>query len=69
MRITTRIDQNRRDFTADYVCDACGYIERGRGYDDANFHENVIPAMACPECGATGFGQTSWPIVPAGVVL
>lgn len=21
------------------------------GYDDRNFHENVIPSMACPSCG------------------
>jgi len=69
MRIKTKLSQHRRDFQAIYACESCGHEVRGYGYDDANFHENVIPAMACPECGATGTGPTSTPDVPAGVVL
>jgi hypothetical protein len=26
-------------------------VVRGRGYDDRNFHDNVIPDMKCPACG------------------
>ena len=49
-RITSR---NRRDFMAVYVCEHCGHEDTGYGYDDDNFHQNVIPAMKCPECGET----------------
>jgi rubrerythrin len=53
MKIKEIIWQNRRDFEAVYVCEGCGYeIKRG-GYDDANFHQNVIPMMRCPSCGKT----------------
>lgn len=69
MKIKARISQYRRDFTADYECESCGNVERGSGYDDAYFHQNVIPAMICSSCGATSTGPTSEPIVPAGVVL
>ncbi len=43
--------QHRRDFWAIYQCEHCGYEAKGSGYDDANFHENVIPDMKCKECG------------------
>ena len=51
MKIDKILNQNRRDFTAVYVCEHCGHKETGRGYDDANFHQNVIPDMACKSCG------------------
>lgn len=70
MRIQRMISQHRRDFTADYVCEECGHVEHnGRGYDDANFHWNVIPAMKCPKCGEVSGVITSDPTVPAGVVI
>ncbi len=50
MKIKTIISQHRRDFTAIYECEHCGYTERGSGYDDANFHQNVIPKMTCKMC-------------------
>ena len=50
MRIAKIIDQMRRDFTAIYECENCGYTEKGSGYDDRNFHDNVIPDMKCKEC-------------------
>ena len=54
MHIKQIIWQNRRDFKADYECEHCGYIEKGKwGYDDSNFHQNVIPKMKCPRCGKT----------------
>ena len=53
MKIQEIISQSRRDFTAEYICEACGHSERGYGYDDDNFHRNVIPKMACKSCGAT----------------
>lgn len=51
MRIKKIESQYRRDFTAIYVCEHCGDERRGSGYDDANFHRNVIPEMVCDVCG------------------
>ena len=53
MKIKEITYQNRRDFEAIYVCEGCGKESRGRGYDDANFHQNVIPSMRCGSCGKT----------------
>tara|TARA_R110000868_G_C10972986_1_gene771163 strand:+ start:48827 stop:49042 length:216 start_codon:yes stop_codon:yes gene_type:complete len=51
MKIKKIISQYRRDFTAEYECESCGNIETGRGYDDDNFHQNVIPEIKCSKCG------------------
>lgn len=52
MRIKRIISQHRRDFYADYECENCGYMQIDKpGYDDGNFHENVIPKMKCSNCG------------------
>ena len=51
MKIKTIKSQNRRDFHAVYECDHCGHTTEGYGYDDANFHNNVIPEMKCDKCG------------------
>jgi len=50
MKIKEIKSQNRRDFTAVYVCEHCGHEYTGSGYDDANFHQNVVPNMVCPKC-------------------
>jgi len=68
MVLVRKISQHRRDFTGTYACEHCGYtIVIPGGYDDAYFHQNVIPAMRCRKCDKTGTNQTSWPDVPAGV--
>jgi predicted RNA-binding Zn-ribbon protein involved in translation (DUF1610 family) len=51
MKIKQIISQTRRDFHADYECEGCGNIENRSGYDDRNFHDNVIPKMKCSKCG------------------
>lgn len=51
MRIKQIVWQHRRDFEAIYECPFCGSTEKIGGYDDANFHQNVIPAMKCKKCG------------------
>lgn len=52
MKINKIISQNRRDFYADYECEGCGFIQKHEyGYDDSNFHNNVIPNKKCPNCG------------------
>ena len=50
MKIKEIVDQNRRDFNAVYVCENCGHEQKGKGYDDKHFHENVIPKMKCEQC-------------------
>ena len=51
MKIKEIESQHRRDFWAVYECEHCSHTQRGRGYDDSNFHQNVIPNMECPSCG------------------
>jgi len=51
VKIKTIKSQSRRDFQAIYECEHCGAIEEGSGYDDDNFHRNVIPKMQCKSCG------------------
>ena len=52
MKIKNMLSMHRRDFRADYECEFCGHIEKDqRGYDDSNFHNNVIPNMVCKSCG------------------
>ncbi len=53
MRIKKIISQHRRDFCAIYECEHCGHTEEGSGYDDENFHKNVIPSMKCKKCKKT----------------
>lgn len=51
MRIKKTICQHRRDFWADFECEGCGNVESISGYDDRNFHDNVIPNFKCKKCG------------------
>lgn len=51
MHIKKIIGQNRRDFKAIFECEHCNNIEKLDGYDDENFHKNVIPDMKCSKCG------------------
>jgi len=52
MKIKTIIKQHRRDFTAIMECEHCGSEELNKhGYDDRNYHDNVIPTMKCKKCG------------------
>ena len=50
MKIKEIISQNRRDFTAIFVCEHCGFEKKMSGYDDDYFHNKVIPDMLCPKC-------------------
>jgi primosomal protein N' len=60
MKIKTIISQYRRDFRADYECEGCGHIvENAQGYDDAYYHQTVIPKMECPKCGQSAISLKS----------
>ena len=71
MRIKNKIRQSRRDFTAVYQCEHCGAERASGGYDDAHFHQNVIPTMKCHECGevAPSNAPKTTPDVPAHVII
>lgn len=52
MKIKTIHRQNRRDFTATMICEHCDHEQLNKyGYDDDNYHRNVIPNMVCENCG------------------
>lgn len=52
MKIKEILSQSRRDFTATLECEHCGHEDHlSSGYDDANYHQNVIPQFECPKCG------------------
>lgn len=50
MKIKKILSQNRRDFTAIYVCEHGQHEKEGSGYDDSYFHKEVIPGMVCESC-------------------
>ena len=52
MKIKTILSQHRRDFTATLECESCKHEQKlTSGYDDANYHTNVIPNIPCDNCG------------------
>ena len=52
MKIRKIISQHRRDFSAIMVCEHCESEQKlNSGYDDAFYHQNVIPVMKCESCG------------------
>lgn len=51
MRIKEILEQHRRDFKAIMECEHCNHTIKICGYDDSNFHQNVIPLMVCSKCG------------------
>jgi len=57
MKIRSIVSQHRRDFQAIYVCEHCGETHQAYGYDDANFHNNVIPKMECSKCSKTASSE------------
>lgn len=54
MKIVRHYNWNRRDFTADILCESCGHKDTVSAYDDEHYYNNVIPDMQCQACGKTG---------------
>lgn len=71
MKIKKIKSQHRRDFEAVYECEHCGNTRNGYGYDDHNFHHNVIPSMKCESCGkkAPDNYRPMEPKYPSGMVV
>ena len=52
MKIKRITSQHRRDFNAIIECEHCSAEEELKGgYDDDNYHRNIIPTFKCKECG------------------
>ena len=54
MKLLRKLDQNRRDFKGEYQCEACQFTKIDASlcsYDDDYYHNNVIPATKCEQCG------------------
>lgn len=75
MKIQEKTHQNRRDFSAILVCENCNHTQILKdGYDDRNYHDNVMPKIKCEKCdkcrndlGITGdYVET---VYPAGYVI
>ena len=64
MFIKTILSQSRRDFSAIYECEHCGATYEASGYDDTNFHVNVIPSFVCHECGKIADKEYYEPMTP-----
>lgn len=71
MRIKEITSQHRRDFTAILECQHCGAEEELiSGYDDYNYHANVIPNFKCKKCGKKGGKDKPFtPKYPEGMVV
>ena len=55
-RITSTLGN---DFRADMECEHCGAEAKlTSGYNDAYYHQRVIPAMHCKACGKNRAGDT-----------
>lgn len=50
---------HRNDFKAIYVCELCKHEQEGWGYNDAFFHDTVVPNATCPKCGKNSKGETA----------
>ena len=58
MKIKKIIEQHRRDFTALMECEFCGNQQMNNcGYDDRNYHDNVIPNIECSKCGKSTISE------------
>ncbi len=58
MRIKEILSEHGRDFTATVECEHCGHTAKlTSGYHDAHYHEHVMPAMRCRNCGKDRAGN------------
>lgn len=58
MRIKEIHSSHRNDYTATMVCEHCGHVQSDpHGYNDANYHDRVIPRMKCGTCGLDRSGE------------
>ncbi len=59
MKIKKITFQLRNDFGAVLECEHCGHDQKlMSGYNDAYYHNHVLPAIVCELCGKNRAGQT-----------
>jgi len=52
MKIKEIFSGHRFDFKAIMECEHCGHTsQNNHGYNDDNYHQEVIPNMLCEKCG------------------
>lgn len=58
MKIYSILSTHRFDFTAIMQCQFCdGFQTNPSGYDDLNYHNEVIPRIECLWCGKNSAGS------------
>jgi len=57
---------HRYDYEALCECEHCGNKQYMRGYNDANFHNNVVPKVRCHKCNKDRNGEESTQYEPYG---
>lgn len=58
-----------RDFYATMECEHCGHTQENKsGYDDAYYHDHVIPGQYCGGCGKNRAGQSKADIDKAAML-
>lgn len=58
MKIIQITSRHRYDYSAILQCEHCGSHQSDpSGYDDINYHVNVMPRMACLKCGKDRAGN------------
>ncbi len=59
MKLKSITWKHRFDFEGIAKCEFCNHEQELKyGYDDANFHDNVIPAIKCVKCDKRTTDQT-----------
>lgn len=62
MRILNITSQHRSDFRAEVQCEHClTKVPNWSGYDDYNYHANVMPKFHCKACGKNRAGALKTP--------
>ena len=51
MKIKSIRDQIRNDIYGELECEGCSHTQKFVGYDDANYHDRVVPQLKCKSCG------------------
>ena len=57
MKIKEITDRIRNDIYGTLECEHCGATRKFVGYDDENYHKNVLPEFYCMKCGLNRKGD------------
>ena len=71
MRIKKISMRHRRDLDVVLECEHCGTFVGESAYDDAYFHNEVLPVMVCKSCGESSPDSyvPMKPLYPEGMQL